>query len=101
MKIILHITLITFTFRKRAMNKKEILQAFKQAEIDYSKSIKYKGLCCYFVLGQSITVLLLHEFLIPLWFKYSTQRGSIYHFKNNQERLDAIRKVISDLEKEP
>lgn len=80
------------------MEKQEILKAFKQAEVDWCKPIKYKGLCSYFVLHQNIRLYLLYDFLIPLWLKYSTEKDSLYHFKNNEQRLDAIRKVIKDLE---
>jgi hypothetical protein len=82
------------------MEKKEILQAFKQAEIDYSKhQVLDLGLCCYFMEIQSIKPMVMHQFLKPLWKKYAT-KSEIMHFNNNKERLEAIRKVINELENE-
>lgn len=89
------------------MEKKEILQAFKQAEIDWSKPIEeifenntYSGLCWYFEKEQCINPSLVHYFLKPLWKKFITKNHGLYHFYNNQERLEAIRKVINELENE-
>ncbi len=37
---------------------------------------------------------------MPLWKKYATTPDSPFHFNNRQERLEAIRKVIHELENE-
>jgi hypothetical protein len=82
------------------MEKKDILEAFKQAEIDYTKS-KVKGcFCFYFLLDQDLNNSQVEGFLMPLWKKYATTPDRAFHFNNRQERLEAIRKVINELEKE-
>jgi hypothetical protein len=93
------------------MNKQKILKAFKQAEIDWSKPIIhcYKndtdyGLCNYFQMkGYSIKDT---KIISKYWQKYRTTGRDSYHFysrgreyQGRQERLEAIRKVIKDLEK--
>lgn len=83
------------------MEKKEILEAFKQAEIDWSKNNLDSSFCFYFVLSQNLSFRnQVEKFLQPLWFKYRTVKNSAFHFNNRQERLKAIRKVINELEKE-
>ena len=81
------------------MEKKDILQAFKQAEIDWSKKdFEDMGFCFYFLSNQLIKRGIMDEFLKPLWKKYAT-KSSMFHFNNKKERLEVIRKVIKELEK--
>jgi hypothetical protein len=94
------------------MTKQEILDAFIQAEKDWSEPIKraqetdtHWGLCLYFRrIGFSWNEL--NFYLEQRWLRYSTLK-SIYHFNSlgnepqgRAERLDAIRKVINDLKSE-
>jgi hypothetical protein len=88
------------------MDKQEILEAFKKAEIDWSKptnqSVEFKtysGLCLYFFSQQDIALEFVIEFLQPLWIIFRTNNTD-YHFNTRQERLEAIRNVIKDLENE-
>jgi hypothetical protein len=88
------------------MEKKEILQAFKQAEIDWSKDYntetnKYVnwGLCRYFG-GRFDFDTNEINFLKHFWLKYATTPDNKFHFNNRKERLEAIRKVINELENE-
>jgi hypothetical protein len=92
-------------------HKVEVFEAFKQAEIDWSMPIEQckknysdGGLCYYFEKkGYSYLGV---RCLSKYWLKYSsTAIGNTYHFysrgctfSGRQERLDAIRKVIQDLE---
>jgi hypothetical protein len=89
------------------MEKKEILEVFKQAEIDWSKEYnretnKYVdwGLCRYFGWQFDFTENDIRFHLQPYLFKYVTTPDRAFHFNNRQERLEAIRKVINELEKE-
>ena len=96
------------------MTKKEILNAFLQAEKDWSepitKAIKthtHWGLCSYFWIIQDIDSDIQKKHLKPLWGKYRTEFETLFHFwsygddpKGRAERLDAIRKVINDLKTE-
>ncbi len=89
------------------MTKEQILEAFKKAEIDWSKPRltnfqfkTYTGLCYYFVVQQDVSLDFVIDFLQPLWIKFKTTINSNYHFENRQERLEAIRNVIKDLENE-
>lgn len=95
------------------MNKQEILEAFKKAEIDWSSLIENRfetrtniGLCHYFEkMFYRSEVLELSKY----WICYKTVEGRssdlCFHFHSNgsncfgrQQRLDAIRKVINYLE---
>lgn len=83
------------------MEKKEILKAFKQAEIDWiENNLLYYGLCFYFEDELNIDRIEIIKYLKPLWLKYATTPFRMFHFKSTQERLEAIRKVINDLENE-
>lgn len=89
------------------MNKQEILEAFKKAEIDWSRPTltdfqfrTHSGLCYYFAVQQDISLNFIIDFLQPLWIKFKTTSTCSYHFENRQERLEAIRNVIKDLENE-
>lgn len=91
--------------------KVEVFEAFKQAEIDWSMPIEQckknysdGGLCYYFQMkGYSYLGV---RCLSKYWLKYrSTETHKKFHFYSNgsdfygrQERLDAVRKVIKDLE---
>lgn len=90
------------------MEKKDILQAFKQAEIDWNESIDKRydnntcfGLCYYFT-SKYCTMKPFKKY----WIKHSIKPKDFYHFESfgkyeqgRQERLKAIRKVIKELEK--
>jgi hypothetical protein len=89
------------------MEKKEILQAFKQAEIDWNKEYNTKtnkyvnwGLCRYFGWKFDFTENDIRFYLQPYWLKYATIPDLPFHFRNKEERLEAIRKVINELENE-
>ena len=92
------------------MSKQEIVQAFTQAEIDFSNPMNSTNdigsrdisLCSYFRNCQDLDYHQIHKILEPLWLKYRTinKYMGFYVFNNRKERLDAIRKVITDLEKE-
>jgi len=96
------------------MTKQEILDAFIQAEKDWSKSIKVLnipsmqyGLCRYFIIRMGFSLEQMEEYLYPCWTKYKTKESGWYHFNSfgnepqgRAERLDAIRKVINDLKSE-
>lgn len=92
------------------MNKQEILKAFRQAEKDWSEPIidcykndTHLGLCNYFQMkGYFQKTVSLSKY----WRKYKTEYFGVYDFymtgsyiSGRQERLEAIRKVIQDLEK--
>jgi hypothetical protein len=89
------------------MTKQEILQAFKKAKKRYTitwldyifnrDKIHNEGLCSYFTYNLEITPYLIDLYLQPMWIKYRTKNG-LYDFNNNKERLEAIKKVIKDLE---
>jgi hypothetical protein len=93
------------------MNKEEILDAFIQAEKDWSdpietatQNVTHWGLCGY-LLNQGFTAKEIDIYLEPCWLTYRTKKeGGSYHFngfgdepQGRKERLDAIRKVITDL----
>lgn len=94
------------------MDKQEILEAFKKAEIDWSKPIQDclkdhtdKGLCSYFrkKMYSDIQITTLSTY----WQEYKTTTFNLWDFYSRglsflgkEERLDAIRKVIKDLENE-
>jgi hypothetical protein len=94
------------------MNKRRILNAFREAEIDWSKPLSeyYNndtvcGLCLYFS-RKGYNEKLFFE-LQKCWLKYATKNPNkhSYHFHSwgsssigRAERLDAIRKVIKDVE---
>jgi hypothetical protein len=95
------------------MNKQEILDAFIQAEKDWSEPIEgaYQnytedGLCWYFSRNQSIEPDLIDSVLRPIWQKHRVRLNCDYgldfngygHYSQGRaERLEAIRKVINDL----
>lgn len=95
------------------MTKQEILNAFIQAENDWSEPIERAsenetdvGLCWYFYYTTNLDDAEIDEFLRPYWVKYRT-KTSAYHFNGHgdepqgrAERLEAIRKVINDLKNE-
>jgi hypothetical protein len=92
------------------MTKQEILDAFIQAEKDWSEPVEiamqnrtHWGLCGY-LLNQGFTVKEIDIYLEPCWLPYRTKERSRYHFngfgdepQGRKERLDAVRKVITDL----
>lgn len=94
------------------MNRRKILDAYKQAEIDWSKpqcecheNNTHIGLCLYFS-RKGYHGKLFSE-IQKCWLKYATKNPNkhTYHFyfrgyteKGREQRLDAIRKVIKDLE---
>lgn len=94
------------------MNKRRILIAYRQAEIDWSKPIfeccdnnTNQGLCLYFS-RKGIKRELFFQ-LEKCWRKYATKNPvqHTYHFhtwgsteRGRAERLDAIQKVIKDVE---
>jgi hypothetical protein len=92
------------------MTNKEILTIYKKAEKHWRRPewlckildwnyIQY-GLCWYFRRTYSIKVHGYLPYLEDLWIKHkTTSQGSVYDFNNRKERLEAIRKVIKDLEK--
>jgi hypothetical protein len=89
------------------MEKKEILKAFKQAEIDwidYVKEYEYEyrlyGFCTYFLFELRINKQVSDKHLKPYWLKYATTPDGLWLFRGTQERLEAIRKVINELENE-
>ena len=98
------------------MTKEEILSLFKQAEKDWKRPQRWwqkergidRGLCYYFAVRHNLKWYETAEFLKPCWLKYRTTKMSIYHFTSHfrnpkqarKERLEAIRKVIRDLEKQ-
>ena len=94
------------------MNKRRILNAFRQAEKDWEKPLSDNyndstvcGLCMYFS-SNGYKKELIFE-LQKCWLKYATKNPNKhnYHFykwgddeKGRAERLDAIREIIKDLE---
>jgi hypothetical protein len=92
------------------MNKQEILDAFIQAEKNWSEPVEtvtqngtHWGLCRYFR-DQGFATYEIAIYLEPCWLQYRTKGSSGYHFngfgdvpQGRKERLDAIRKVITDL----
>jgi hypothetical protein len=96
------------------MTKQEILDAFIQAEKDWSKPIGWAqttnthwGLCRYFISHMGFSLEQIEEYLQPCWTKYETKEYGWYHFngfgnepQGRAERLDVIRKVINDLKSE-
>jgi hypothetical protein len=94
------------------MSKRRILNAYRQAEIDWSKPLSEHyycntacGLCLYFS-RKGIERKLFFK-LEKCWRKYATKNPiqHTYHFHGwgsssigRAERLDAIRKVIKDVE---
>lgn len=90
------------------MSNKEILAIYKKAEKHWSRPIwlckligwnhTKGGLCVYFQQKhRNYYFISLWE---CLWIKYKTTFDEPYHFNNRKERLEAIRKVIKDLEVE-
>jgi hypothetical protein len=91
------------------MTKKEVVEAFKQAEIEWSNNLndneelpRNLGLCSYFRYWQKIHYCDVYKFLQPLWIKFSSNEPYLdaYAFNSQKERLEAIRNVIKDLENE-
>lgn len=93
------------------MNTKEIIKAFKLAEKHYGRpkwlceiigwnntKTSISGLCYYFENTQKISGDVVNDKLKPLWIKYQTKFHDAWHFNNRNERLQAIRMVIRDLE---
>jgi hypothetical protein len=92
------------------MTKQEILEAFIQAEKDWSEptgiamqNCTHWGLCGY-LRNQGFTPDEIEIYLEPCWLPYKTKERSGYHFNGfgdepigRKQRLDAIRKVITDL----
>ena len=89
----------------RVMNKKEILATLRRAEKHWSRPVwlckilgwnhTHHGLCWYFTeITNSDCYLSLNQ----LWLPYRTKMG-VFHFHTREERLEAIRNVIKDLEK--
>lgn len=82
------------------MTEEQILKSFKEAEKFFdNERPKCKGLCCFFCNYLKVSHYNIDYVLQPLWLKYSERKENLYHFENRQERLEAIRKVIQDLEK--
>ena len=95
------------------MTKQEMLDAFIQAEKDWSEPSKTSiekhtnwGLCWYFIGKQNLKDEQMYNLKI-YWIKYRTTYVSTMHFRGfgwqeqgRQERLEAIRKVIIDLKNE-
>jgi hypothetical protein len=88
------------------MNKKGILAVLRRAEKHWSRPVwlckilgwnhTRHGLCWYFTeITNSDCYLSLNQ----LWLPYRTKMG-VFHFHTREERLEAIRKVIKDLENE-
>ena len=96
------------------MTKQEILNAFLQAEKDWSEPIEqasenytHWGLCAYFRIVQDMNDHIQYLHLKPLWIKYRNSFDEPYHFtslgdepQGRAERLEVIRKVINDLKNE-
>lgn len=90
------------------MTTKEILAIYKIAEKHWSRpewlcnligwNNTNGGLCNYFG-WQQIKYYYSNSFSM-LWIKYRTTECDVHHFNNRKERLQAIRKVIKDLENE-
>jgi hypothetical protein len=55
------------------------------------------GLCFYFT---EITNTNCYDELNQFWLPYRTKKIGVYHFHTREERLEAIRNVIKDLENE-
>jgi hypothetical protein len=88
------------------MNKKETLAIYKVAEKHWSRPVwlckilgwnhTSMGLCHYFT---KITNTNCYDGCNQLWWPYRTQNG-YDNFHTREERLEAIRNVIKDLENE-
>jgi hypothetical protein len=84
------------------MSNKEILAMYKIAEKHWSRPAwlcrilgwndTQHGLCWYFYEQHG------YDSPNQFWLPYRTKRG-VYHFHTREERLEAIRNVIKDLEK--
>jgi hypothetical protein len=87
------------------MNKKEILATLRIAEKHWSRPERWckilgwnhtrHGFCWYFT-KQTNTYC--YDEPNQFWLPYRTQIGE-YHFRTREERLEAIRNIIKDLEK--
>jgi hypothetical protein len=96
------------------MNKQEILDAFIQAEKDWSTTVNqgsartHWGLCLYFCEILNAPIEMVEMYLMPRWIKYRTitNRKSLHFYafgdssQGRLERIEAIRKVINDLKNE-
>jgi hypothetical protein len=89
------------------MNKKGILAIYKVAEKHWSRPVwlckilgwnhtRY-GLCWYFT---KLTNTDCYNAPNQLWLPYKTKKIGFDHFHTREERLEAIRNVIKDLENE-
>jgi hypothetical protein len=96
---------------KREMSNKEILAIYKIAEKHWSRPAwlcwilgwneTECGLCWYFGKKHNLHYYNIDSSDAP-WVKYKTKTRlfGLYHFHTRKERLQAIRKVIKDLENE-
>ena len=88
------------------MNKEGILAIYKVAEKHWSRPVwlckilgwnhTRHGLCWYFTKRTNTDW---YDSPNQLWLPYRTKMGG-YHFRTREERLEAIRNVIKDLENE-
>jgi hypothetical protein len=88
------------------MSNKEILATLRRAEKHWSRPVwlckilgwnhTQHGLCFYFT---EITNTNCYDELNQFWLPYRTKKMGVYHFRTREERLEAIRNVIKDLEK--
>jgi hypothetical protein len=92
----------------KKMNNKEILEIYKIAKKHWSRpawlcwifgwNYTYYGLCYYFQVQH--TKYYCSPYFKELWYPCRTIQFNAYHFNTRKERLQAIRKVIKDLENE-
>ena len=93
----------------KTMNNKEILAIYKIAEKDWRRPVwlckilgwndTETGLCWYF--ESKHRLYFMSKSFVKLWIPYRTNYSKLdYHFHTRKERLQAIRKVIKDLENE-
>ena len=90
------------------MSNKDILAIYKIAEKHWSRPAwlcsilgwndTNKGLCCYF--RRKHSEYCYSNSFSYLWIDSRTKFRGCYHFHTRKERLEAIRKVIKDLENE-
>ena len=88
------------------MKKKEILAMYKVAEKHWSRPVwlcgilgwnhTQHGLCWYFTKRTNTNC---YDAPNQLWWPYRTKNGFDVNFRTREERLEAIRNVIKDLEK--
>jgi hypothetical protein len=90
------------------MNKEEILATLRRAEKHWGRPAwlckilgwnhTRHGLCWYFTYITN-TNINCYDSLNQFWSPYRTKKMGVYHFRTREERLEAIRNVIKDLEK--